>query len=302
MKKLLLIAIFTILHTACIKEDTTHCPSFNTVTHYYTLNSSGNNLVDEEVDSLKIFVFDKDSILYLYKEVPELDQQTKTELRLAEGGYTLLTIGGDHSSHTIYDTATMSIPKIGSTELTALKVKLKQADDSTPQNEPSDLFISSPTAIESRSLEEIHNNVPLIKHVKTVNLLVIGAPEHTATLAIKHSTVNYDGDPDKSAQNVIYQKDGEGVGDSVNYSYKTMRLYSGDTTAKITLDITPQTKANNGNLEMSLMDAIAQNPKYSTQEDIDRESEFNVQMKFEQESRVVIAINDWIVNDIIPVF
>lgn len=306
MKRFMTLAVLVLLGSSCIKEQRNDCPSLTTISHYFTLHNDGGNRIDEHVDSLKVLIFDSLGVFAYYAEEIDPAINSTSQFKLPASSYQVLTIGGDHSNFTILDAATMQSPAVGVTELKNIEVSVPQLEDFTHESEPSDLFLSEVTDFTATPASYSHCDVGLVKMVKNITLRVIGANTHTATITIPHSIIGYDGYPTALSGNVVYQEEGEIFGDTVLYTYKTLRLYLADSVATIALDFpasAPQNgmqRVDNENTSIGLMSAIAENPDYGSQDDIDSEDNFDVEVDYTSGVEVVVSINGWIVQNVTP--
>ncbi|MFI3288320.1 MAG: FimB/Mfa2 family fimbrial subunit [Rikenellaceae bacterium] len=304
-----LILTAIIFCSSCIKEDTSDCPSLTSISHHFVLNSSGENLIDSEVDSLKIFIFDSLDILSLYEEVLQPTSASKTYVRLSPQRYTIVTIAGDHSTYKLYDNSTLLSPQVGSTTLENLKVKILEEESASTAQRPSNLFMSSPMTFEAYALKENHVDVPLIQMTKTIKLRIIGATTHTTQIEIDHSTLNYDATADTTDNHALYIEEGLVIGDTVEYDYKVLRLFIDDETARINLDFTAAQsqsqpfgyfRTSSDSDSIDLMSTISDSPDYSTQDDLDKESQFDIDVDYSQGVGITVSINGWTVKNIWP--
>lgn len=306
MKRLIPLAVLVLLGSSCIKEQREDCPSLTSISHYFTLHNDGGDRIDEHVDSLKILIFDSVGVFAYYGEEIDPTINSSTQFKLPASSYQLLTIGGDHSNFTILDATTMLSPVVGVTELKNIEVCVPQLEDGTHQSEPSNLFLSNVTDFTALAASYSYCDVGLIKMVKSVTLRVIGANTHTATITIPHSIIGYDGYPTALSGNVVYQEEGEVSGDTVIYTYKTLRLYLADSVATISLDFyadAPQNgmhRVDNEDTSIGLMSAITDNPDYSSQDDIDSEDNFDVEVDYTSGVEVVVSVNGWTVQNVTP--
>ncbi len=306
MKRLMTLAVLVLLGSSCIKEQRDDCPSLTSISHYFTLHNDGGDRIDEYVDSLKILIFDSMGFFAYYGEEIAPAINSSTQFKLPASSYQVLTIGGDHSNFTIVDGATMESPTVGVTELKNIEVSVPQLEDMTHESEPSDLFLSEVADFTATAASYSHCDVGLVKMVKNITLRVIGANTHTATVTIPHSIIGYDGYPTAQSGNVVYQEEGEIFGDTVLYTYKTLRLYLADSVATISLDFptsAPQNgmqRVDNEDTSIGLMDAITDNPDYGSQDDIDSEDNFDVEVDYTSGVEVVVSVNGWIVQNVTP--
>ncbi len=289
----------------CVSESVEECPSYTTINYHYTLNTTGDNLLEEELDSIKVLIFDHQDTFFDYLYIDSPSPNTPTMITLPKGNYNLLTIGGEHLSYDIYDSLTGTVPVIGQSQLGDIKIALKVSSYSTPEFEPTALFLSPITPLSSEPLQVENIDIPLIKQIKEFELHVINAPEHYAILTLDHAVLNYDGSVDYSAPPVFYTEEGVVSGDTTSYYHILRRLYTTDTTSVITIEYplspTPPHRAPFTSTIIPLMESILANPNYKTQEDLDRESKFTVEVKYDPDGTIVeIVINGWVLRDVEP--
>lgn len=309
-KTILLSASLLCLASSCIREDLSECNPGVLLKYDYSLNPESTNLFGAEVGKVTVYVFDENGIYYdCFSDAGKhLTNDWEMRLPLPPGNYTTVTWAGP---------------------LTTYSIGEKNADETVFQSE----LKKGVTHIDNFMLTAENNGEPLIdldnlyhglkKVTSTFN------PE-TATVVdlikdTKHLTVTVE---DQSVgrnradatdapyevyctgTNARYLADnsfGKKARTIINQPYNTYTL-PGKAVSELNLlrlvigrpfGLTVKNKNGKKVFDKDLVQTMMATGHYNTQEDFDRELNYNVVVKI-SESSIVITINGWIAVEIEP--
>ncbi|MCX4279464.1 MULTISPECIES: FimB/Mfa2 family fimbrial subunit [Muribaculum] len=309
-KTILLSASLLCLASSCIREDLSECNPGVLLKYDYSLNPESTNLFGAEVGKVTVYVFDENGIYYdCFSDAGKhLTNDWEMRLPLPPGNYTTVTWAGP---------------------LTTYSIGEKNADETVFQSE----LKKGVTHIDNFMLTAENNGEPLIdldnlyhglkKVTSTFN------PETAAVVDLikdtKHLTVTVE---DQSVgrnradatdapyevyctgTNARYLADnsfGKKARTIINQPYNTYTS-PGKAVSELNLlrlvigrpfGLTVKNKNGKKVFDKDLVQTMMATGHYNTQEDFDRELNYNVVVKI-SESSIVITINGWIAVEIEP--
>lgn len=310
----------------CTREDTEDCVQGVRLHFTHLLNNQNANLFGAKVNMVSVYVFDKDGLYldtYTSKGV-QLTNDYTMSLPLRAGTYSFIVLGGDLLTYRFGEMKDPLSNKF-STELKKGLTNIKNfsflIDDNIPSEGPlivkdklSDLFhgalmgfIAPPGKISEVAID-------LIKDTKQINVHVIGLSNLDKYIsgAIKSNYAQYL-DIYINAKNGRYTY--QNMVDSTAYSLKYIfgsPVESADTLKTSMTVLRLMESGDKSYLNVSLKDNpvplyyqqmvshIFQNPKYNTQQDLDREDEFTFEIHLDSELNATIKVNGWTILDIVP--
>ncbi len=311
MKRYILLLLPAFVFASCTREDTSNCPSYQTISHHYTLNLDGTDQLDTHMDSIKVLRFSDDDIYLGYFTIynPVNDQQVEIEV---DAPYiTVLSVGGDHSGFQFLDGATGGGLTINQTLLQDIEVRLLHEDYvAYPTTE---LFMSEPVRVNYSGLVAQNTKISMIQKTKTITVHLLGASStHNTSISMANAVLDYTGYPIEGSTPRVYTPTRTQGADTLSFEYDVVRLFASDTTGILSIDPlgavatapaklpattdSPQRTLNNVST-ISVVETIMQNPSYQSQSDLDSEDNFEMVIEVDGSVIVSIAINDWeIVN------
>lgn len=310
----------------CTHEDTEDCVQGVRLHFTHLLNNQNANLFGAKVNMVSVYVFDKDGLYldtYTSKGI-QLTNDYVMSLPLKAGTYSFIVLGGDLLTYRVGEMIDPLSNKF-SAELKQGITNIKNfsylIDDNIPSSGPlivkdqlSDLFhgilmdfIAPPGKIAEATID-------LMKDTKRINVHVIGlshldkyiggATKSTYAqyldiyINAKNGRYTFQNEIDTTAYSLkhIFEPSVEAL-DTLKTSTTVLRLMtSGD---KSYLNVSLKNKPVSLYYQ-NIVSQILQNPKYKTQEDLDREDEFTFEIHIGPELNVTIKINGWTILDIIP--
>lgn len=189
-------------------------------------------------------------------------------------------------------------------------LKNKEGTDGylVPESVPGDLYAGYITnALSTYNVSDI-TNINLMKDTKNIKIKISGLNSLTRSTIIpevyvtaKNGRYKSDNSIDTLHQALKYIPHSTSVtNDTINSELKTMRLMAGHKPMLVIKH--PVTSGYLFNRDIT--ELILSNPKYASQEDIDREDSFVFEVNFNREDNdlvISVSINGWEVNTVVPV-
>ena len=301
IKYIITAIVLIVSTTGCIKEKLSDCTPGVYLTYYFTHNKQNTNQFENKVDRLEIYVFDANNNLYnkyIFTETKKLTNDHKINLPLPQGEWKIFTWGGDMTDYTVNDRTLL------------LKTDDKISDTEELTNHPlTPLYHGEVTSITTYEDKYTYAKIPLRKNISTINININGTSKHPIgwqpsdfdiETTLNNSAQTFDNAIADQSKLIHYRSISTIEGNTLKTAHNVMRLMLNDTSGKITIKsgYLPE-----GKVELPLLETILQNPKYKTQDDLDREDtyEFNIDLNIEDTTiKITITINDWAIIYVIP--
>jgi len=304
------IVMFVILLSmqSCIRDDRSDCKdSALRLAFRYTLNNQHTDLFESEVTRVTVYVFDAaNKYVGTYTEAGNnLKNKYVMTISLPEGRYQAIVFCDN------LNTFTTSGLDSGAS-LSDFRIVLNSVEGTDgyliPKSVPSDLFAGYASDIPTTYSESCITTVDLMKDTKNVKIKITGLnyPARSVIIPDVYITAingKYKGDNsiDTSYRALKYIPHHTSVTDNrLEADLRTMRLVIGHSPMLVI-----KSPAIPGYLlNQDITQLILANPKYTSQEDIDREDTFVFEINLSQtDSNVVISIliNGWKINTITPI-
>lgn len=306
----LFIAVMVVVSTllaSCMKEDLSMCNRGMQIRCSYLLNPQGENLFEDEVSNITVFVFDAAGLYYgVFSDGGNhLTNDYVMTLPLSAGIYTIVAWGGDI---TPYDAVSVTSDNIeqsltkGETTLEQFRLQLKEQE----LQEKLGLYYGIAEQVELRSGELNPVPIELIKNSNTVRVSITGlgntskadpTPQYDVMITAQNGTYTCD-NTIPTATKVIRYKPHTTIETATKLTYdsNTLRLMIGQQPMlRVVNNLTGAEVCN-----FNLVEAIMKDPKYKTQKDLDREDLFQFDFRVNEDLSVSITINGWSVIDVIP--
>lgn len=314
----IMLLLISICMQNCIREDIMPCKDSSLSLRYrYTLNNRYENLFGSDVSEIEVYIFDESGrYLGLFSKAGDvLTNDYVMSIPLPEGNYRVVVYGGGLNTFSagVIDSVTNMFgrPRKGVTDIKDFRMMLDNDEEDegyvVPKAVPGDLFAGYVSnAVSSFETNKV-TDVDLIKNTKNITVRITGL-EHLAHTPfvpeIYITSVNgiykFENSIDEKSRMfkyVPYRTFTEEGRQEANL--KMMRLVIGHTSI-----ITVKNPLTSELIySQDMLEKIRLNPKYSSQEDIDREDTFvfdiNIAKK-EHDIVVSLLINGWQINEVIP--
>lgn len=314
----IMVVLFSFCMQGCIREDIMPCKdSVLSLRYRYTLNNRYENLFGADVSEIEVYVFDESGrYLGLFSEAGDvLTNDYVMSVPLPEGNYQIVVYGGGLNMFSAGAVGSGADPfgglVKGVTEIGDFRMMLDNAEGDAgyvvPQAVPDDLFAGyEGNAVSSFDTGKV-TDVDLMKNTKNIIVRITGtelfahvpfAPDIYITSA--NGRYKFENSIDEAYRIFKYvpfqitTKAGK-----LEANLRMMRLVIGNR-SMITVK-NPLTSEPIYNLDM--IEKIRLNPKYSSQEDIDREDTFVFDINITDNDHGIIvslSINGWEINEVVP--
>ncbi|MDR2040000.1 MAG: FimB/Mfa2 family fimbrial subunit [Bacteroidales bacterium] len=300
--RLIVILLCSITLPGCIKEDLADCPVDQDISHYLTFEYTKNtDFVDKFADAvatLDVFVFDSDGILtgILSEEgTPLKNGNYRMILDLPDGTYTFIIWGGSRKSYQISQATDHYRSMIGSARLDQLRLALN--NNCTFEN-TDDLFHGIAQNVFIHSEQSSHTHISLTKNTNIINAKVYGISNLAnagnsmdVICSAANGELNFDNsisNPESLIQYIPVQTETKG---ELKVGFKTLRLLTGMKSAFTIRN----TNSNEEIFNHSLIELIKLLPDIHTDEDLDRNDVYDVEIYFDTNLSASVTINGYLV-------
>lgn len=299
--------------SGCIKEDRSECNPGVLLKYDYSLNTAYTNLFGVEVGKVTVYVFDEKGLYYgcHSEEGSQLTNDYQMLLPLPIGRYTVVTWAGDLAPYRLGES-----DKEGSVFHEQLKEGVTHIDDfmlmaehanGQPLNALTDLYHGK-TDVTSVFQPQDTYTIPLTQDTKHIHVTVKGS---TLGNSQTGAPSDFPFEIYCTGTNGRYRSDNS-IGNQaaeVRYIPHDIRLENGAmyadlNTLRPTLDrelrITVKDATGKCVFEKDLVDFMQEKAGFNSQEDFDREDEYEIVIRMEQDVAFSITINGWEAIDITP--
>lgn len=308
------VVVVSAFFSSCTKEDLSSC---NTEVHLklsYLLNNQQTNLFGDGVNEITVFVFDANGHYYstFSDKGKHLTNDYVMTLPLPVGKYSLLVWGGDMSSYQVVE-MTDEINDVsraltpGQTTLEQFRLLLNEKEN----RDALKLYYGKTIEVESKRANDTIYPIEFIKNSNTIRVNFTGldnlsqsAQSRTGqtsmfdvTITAHNGRYDYENNIPSAAKTVLYRPHiaTDTIGE-LTYDSNMLRLMVGREPMLRVVNRETGVEICNFNL----VEAIMRDPKYTTQEDLDREDFFPFEFSFNPDLSVSISINGWSIIDVIP--
>lgn len=305
---------------SCIKEDASDCKeSALRLRFRYTLNDQYSDLFSSEVRQVTAYIFDADGkYLERYSETGNrLKSNYIMTIPLPEGKYQAVVFCDNLNTFSAgwTDSRTNSFSKElqpGVTSITYFRIMLnsKEGPDGylVPESLPGELYagyaINAPSTYDTSYVTEVdlmEDTKNVIVKVYNIDILTRAAVTPEVYITAMNGRYKNDNSIDTSHRMMKYTPHNTFVtGNMMESDLKTMRLMTGHAPALVV----QHPSVPGYILNRDLTELILSNPKYVSQEDIDREDTFLFEINISRtDNNIVISmtINGWDINTVVPV-
>lgn len=320
--KLLPLVITVLMTGGCIREDLSKCNPGVTVQFEYTLHNYEGDLFGSEVDGVTVYVFDENDTYFMSHTPEKYGENNSTTISLkGNTKYTLVAWGGDMSSYTVGEkNAGGSVSaglKKGETKLANFVVALKEASQGTA-SAPTPLFYGRAVVTPQGSGEPVTTKISLVKDTSVIKFVITDVTEESTGAALtaeglyeiycigENTVLNSENNIADGAPRLKYDPSKTATeGKVYQAEINMMRLLQGDDTL---MAIVRDTETSASYLNRNLVELLQEKPSYKTQEGLDREDLFVIEMDIDRDYPgggdgsiyVVIRVNGWVINPIKP--
>ena len=315
---IIILTIFFCMQS-CIKEDISECKnSVLQLRFRYTLNGKYSDLFGSEVRRLTAYIFNSDGKYVESHSVTgeKLVNNYIMTIPLPEGHYQAVIFcdNAEVFSTGWIDNRTNLFYKgflPGITAIADFRIMLNSMEGPdgflVPVSTPGDLYVGFAANVSSTNNTSIAD-VYLMKDTKdiTVKFMVQAFPAGSVVMPEIYITgtngrFKSDNSIDTYQQVLKYTPYKTTItGDTVSSYIKTMRIVTGQ--APMLVIKHPSIPGNI--FSKDITELILSNPKYTSQEDIDREDRYVFEINFSQTGNnivIIVSINGWEINTVIPI-
>lgn len=307
LKTILLSASLLALASGCIKEDLSECNPGVLLKFDYSLNPEYTNLFGAEVDKVTVFVFDENGLYYdrFSEEGSHLTNDWQMRLPLPAGSYTTVTWAGALGTYRIGETnadetAFQSELKKGVTHIDNFMLTAEK--DGQPLVLLDDLYHGK-ADVTSVYQPVTATTVDLMKDTKHLTVTVedqtVGTADDTPyEVYCTGTNARYlaDNSFGRKAETITnrpydtYTTPGKAVSE-----LDLLRLVIGRP-----FQLTVKNREGKTVFDKDLVQAMLDTGHFKTQEDFDRELEYNIVITMDKDVAITITINGWVVVEIEP--
>lgn len=284
----------------CIYEDMQSCIKKSDLRFFYTMNPENKDLLGETVSRIDVYIFDKDSV-YIGKKTSAGDpdnNQFPISLDLPDGIYNFLSVGYQDSYFMIGVFDPLKTNMQFDEGLIAGKSTLKDFRLKATYNQNlffpiriGNLLRGNLIRQELPAKENASLNVSMIQFKNQLNITIKGLdyPGYHPILYANNGRYDFENNIPSDARNRIYEA---GLLKSVDlYQFEVLRLIEHQKIEFMLVDA-------NGNKmpgisPVNLIELIQKSPSYATQEELDREHSYNIELNYHQSVIVGITVNGW---------
>lgn len=314
-----IILIILFFMQSCIKEDISEChDNALRLRIRYTLNNQYTDLFGAEVRSVMAYVFDKEGkyVESYYETGDKLTHNYIMTIPMPKGQYRVVVVCDNLKTFSAgwIDNKTNSFSKdfqAGVTKIEDFRIMLNNKEGNegylVPESLPGDLYVGYVDNAVSSNDSLYSTNVDLMKDTKNITVKISGLDALTRSITapdiyITAINARYKSDNSIDSPYRMFKYTPHNVsisGNSVESNLKTMRLVVGNAP----MLVIKHPAISGYLLNKDITELILSNPKYVSQEDIDREDTFLFEINASQTGNnieISISINGWEINTVIP--
>ncbi len=312
LAKILLAILVVTAIQSCIKEDRSDCNPGVLLKYDYSLNQENENLFGKEVGKVSAYVFDDNGLYYdCYSDAgSHLTNDYQMHLPLPAGSYSVIVWGGTMDSYQVGETSVERENPVlknltkGVTHMNDFMLMAKKAGQQV--NDLVDLFHGKVDNIESVYIPKEVSTVQLTKNTNLVNVTIESAeikenteynPFYQVYSTAANSHYRHDNSlGDFTKQTTYLPHNNVQEAGKLFTQTNVLRLMKGEP-QKLTI------KNHDGEViyECDLVEMITQNTPYKTQEDLDRQDEYDIRINLNKDLIVSVTVNGWQVIEIEPI-
>lgn len=284
----------------CIFEDMHSCTEKSDLRFFYTMNPENKDLLGETVSRIDVYIFDKDGI-YIGKKTSTDGQgnnQFPISLDLPDGIYDFLSVGYQNSYFMIGVFDPLKTNMQFDEGLIAGKSTLK--DFRLKAEYKQNLFFPLPVGnllrgniirqeLPVKGKNSLHVSMIQFKNQLNISVKGLDFPGYHPVLYANNGRYDFENNIPSDARTKIYEAQTLSIGDT--YQFDVLRLIEH---RKIEFALVDQ-EGNRmpGITPVNLIELIQKSPSYTSQEDLDREHTYNIELNYHQSVIVGITINGW---------
>lgn len=299
LKNIIIILTLTCTFSGCVFEDLPSCTQAARLHFTYTLNPSDSDLFGTSVSHINVYIFDKNGV-YIRTESDQGEHLTNgygMNINLPAGEYTLLGIG---YKELFFETGRVNIKQkngfqpgliAGETTLTDFRIKSKYDENEFFPYNIESLLKGNLKSIRIIEGQSGNFTMPLIQNKNRINIRLRGLPdaEYQPVLQANNGRYDFENRIPADAQDKIYTPKWNAQQDF--YFFDVLRLVENQNMRLMLID-----QKGNWVQEFEAPDLISEimkSPDYNTQQDLDKELLFNIDLQFGSTGVIGITINGW---------
>lgn len=333
--KIVVLALMLFALAGCTHEDMSMCQGL-TLKFRYTLNQWGEDLLASQVRDLRLYLFDDSGMLCDIVRVSseELSTTATKELALETGRYQIIAWGGSaedvlmpdqYIETEMIDAAAdryLTPVVVGKTTLNDFymmlaykKLEERTEGDVTPTADRlNDLFYGALLELDYNKEKGMRTEtIDLIKNTNSIKIKIKGLDYMNVTAATPYvlacnGRYRYDNTIDNDAHTVRYNPAAINIKDGhLDTEIKLLRLdRKFHTTSPILLKVRDSETGENIFAPIDVIALLSKvkdaegNYLYGTQEDLDRQDEFLIEISIEADLGMNIRVNSWNIGSLKP--
>lgn len=294
--------LFIVLMSACVAEDLSNCMQSASLKFRYVLNPTGEDLFGVSVDKVRVFIFNAEGKYIAEKSDSSIQFTNDYQMPIAleEGHYSFVVVCGKETNFLIgrYSSADAlnqfcADLVVGKTTLDEFRIKINTVNGDFFPKEIGTLFVANQTNISIPRLmnEPILFNLTNDRNIIDLEISGLNDLKYTPVLTSRNGRYNYENNIPADAKDKIYTS-------SLNkgknkFQFDVMRLL---VNAPLSLRLIDERGRNvlPGFNSINLIQEILKSPDFSSQLDLDKNSNYTIKLKFEGATLVSISINSWV--------
>lgn len=300
-KRIFLFLLLVVVMFACVAEDLSNCMQSASLKFKYVLNPTGENLFGVSIDKVRVFIFNAEG-KYIAERSDSSIQFTndyQMPIALEEGNYSFVAVCGKEINFSIGQySSTEDLNQfspdlvVGETTLDDFRIKINTLNGNLFPENIGTLFVANQTNISFPRLKDEPIVFDLINDRNTIDLEISGLTDlrYIPVLTSCNGRYNYENNIPADAKDNIYMPS-QDKGQN-QFQFNVMRLL---TNTPLSLRLIDERGKNvlPGFKSINLIQEILKSPEFSSQLDLDKNSDYTIKLKFDGTTLVSISINSW---------
>lgn len=299
-RNIFILLFVTACFSGCIFEYPQPCEEVSNMRFFYLMNPENKDLFGESVNQVDVYIFDENGV-YIDKKSdkgPHIQNNYNMPMNLPDGVYTFVVVG---SKKSFFDIGVFD-PNAASTKFDQGLITGKSTLENFRLKTTYTHNILFPLEIESllrgnlirRTInknEQSILDVFMIQYRNNIRITIKGLDltGYTPILYANNGRYDYENNIPADAQDKIY--DAKVIKQNHEFQFDVLRLVERSTMQLMLVD--QQQQMMPGFKPINLIKEIQKSPSYPTQEALDKEHFFDIELDFSKETQVAITINGW---------
>lgn len=288
----LILAAFT-LFESCYKDDLEDCPI---LLHVYCRSVMEKYSYENITDKLDLYLYNQSGAF--------VEKYSYTRQELAQADYNALIEIWNFGDYTLLASVNALQPYLvtGTENLNAFKVGLIAEANDTVRNKPNDLYHGHKAmALPFTGIINRYDTLDIYKNTNHIDVNISfensSVPDELVLTPLMHGnngSFDYSNKCHPDSRRIYLPHTRQDMQDGIQLQFTTMQLRIGsDLTFMLYEDFKGEKKIAH---EFNLMEMIAKNPKYDTDEELDQEDHFRITLVYKSDYGILeLKVNDWYV-------